>query len=610
MVKSLSIWKNKTTGRISGITISSRLLICFLTSTLIPAVLITGLLCLRYDHSYRRTALEQMQVSLNLIGEYIKSYFSEVNTITTAPYYHSYFSSAQALDTSAPNYPQQLASFQAEMQSLINLTTYSHSDISDLLIWSDGQYLFFSPLYNELWYFSNRMVVEDQSWYAHALDGNGRMVFTPTYPQPDSDDLSETFFNTSSFYVTRYIRNLYRPDQVNLIILNLTSRSFDAQLKDFHLLYDSFVVITNEYEELIYSSKALTADAFNNILNEEEFLYADNRWNCISADVPDFPLRLHVIFSLDDIRQQTFSLIFYAVEIYLLGMFLAMVLFYIFNKWITRSARTLLSTFSEIEQGNLDVTCPPVDVKEFNQIGSSINDMTARLNEKIKNEYLLTIQQKSLQLHALQSQIQPHFIVNTIYGFIALNQIGDTQKLNDGLYSLAHMLRYVLSRERFTTIEQEQDFLKNYLSLQRLRFGDRLSYQLVCPDSLRRIQLPRLLLQPLVENAVIHGIEPCEHPCLCRVTVSHPDEDLLILVEDNGVGIRPDILRCLLSDTEISLSADGSANEKTSIGLSYVRERLTMWSARATLHINSQETTCVEIRIPWEEVHDESVDCG
>lgn len=609
MSKFRNLQRSEAAGRISGITISSRLLICFLVSTLIPTVLITGLLCLRYDHSYRRTALEQMQISRNLIGEYVNSYFSEVDTITMAPYYHSYFSSAQSLSADDPDYAQKLASFQTEMQSLIHLTTYSHSDISDLIIWSDGQYLFFSPLYNELWYFSNRMVVEEQPWYAHALDGGGQMVFTPTGPLSDDAQEPESLIDTSSFFVTRYIRNLRRPEQVNLIILNLTTRSFDAHLKDFQLLYDSFVVITNEYGELIYSSKGLTAGVFEKILNEEEFTFDGSLWNCISSDVSDFPLSVRLVFSLDDVRQQTISLIFYAAEIYLAGMVLAMILFWIFNHWITRSARTLSATFSELEQGNLEVTCPPVDVREFNQIGSSINDMIARLNEKIKNEYLLTIQQKSLQLHALQSQIQPHFMVNTIYGFIALNQIGDTQKLNDGLYSLAHMLRYVLSRERFTTIGLEQDFLRDYLSLQRLRFGERLSYRLECPEELAGIQLPRLLLQPLVENAVIHGIEPCEHPCLCRVAVFRQEEKLHILVEDNGVGFKPELLSTLAADMEEPLPAPDGKNEKTSIGLSYVIERLHMWSAEAALHINSRETTRVEIRIPWKEVRYESADC-
>ena len=77
-----------------GNTISSRLLICFLVSTLIPTILITALMCLRYDQSYRRTALDQMEVSRSLIGDYLNSYFTELEVITMAPYYHSYFSSS------------------------------------------------------------------------------------------------------------------------------------------------------------------------------------------------------------------------------------------------------------------------------------------------------------------------------------------------------------------------------------------------------------------------------------------------------------------------------------------------------------------------------------
>ena len=86
-------------------------------------------------------------------------------------------------------------------------------------------------------------------------------------------------------------------------------------------------------------------------------------------------------------------------------------------------------------------------LREFNEIGASINTMAHQLQEKIKNEYELSIAQKNLQLQALQSQIQPHFIINTIYSFITLNQIGEQETLNDAFYSFAHLLRYVLSKD-------------------------------------------------------------------------------------------------------------------------------------------------------------------
>ena len=141
-----------------GNTISNRLLICFLVSTLIPTVLITVLLCLRFDRLYRRSAVDQMQVSLDLIGDYVNSYLDEVGTITGAPYYHSYFSSQKSIRPEDADYLNEVNEFQTEMEALLGLTTYSHSDISDLIIWSDGQYLYQS-LYHELWYFpaNNRL---------------------------------------------------------------------------------------------------------------------------------------------------------------------------------------------------------------------------------------------------------------------------------------------------------------------------------------------------------------------------------------------------------------------------------------------------------------------
>lgn len=591
----------------SGTTIPSRLLICFLVSTLIPSILITGLLYLRFNDNYRATALSQMEVSHDLIGEYVNNYFRELDTITAAPYYHSYFSSAQSFDATDPEYLSKVNAFQAEMQSLLNLTTYSHSDISDLIIWSDGQYLYYS-LYNELWYFSNRIVAEEQPWYTHAITGNGKTVFTPVAPMPTSQEPPDTLIDTSSFYVTRKITNLRQPEQVSLILLNMTSRPFDTHLSGIELLYDSFVVITNERDELIYASKDLTAGALRSILDGGDFQYGGNLWSSISSDLEDFPLTVHVAYSLDDISREAASLIFYAAGIYALCMLLALGLFLYYSKWISHSAGMLLTTFSELETGNLDVRCPPVDVREFNQIGSSVNDMIARLDEKIKNEYLLTIRQKSLQLHALRSQIQPHFLINTIYGFIALNQIGETEKLNAAFFSLARLLRYVLSKQHSTTIGQEQDFLEDYLKLQQLRFGERLSYQLDCPEALRSVQIPRLLLQPLVENAVIHGIEPSEHPCLCRVAVFRQDEWLHILVEDNGVGANPEEVRKKSADAARADTQPLDEDSKISIGLHYVKQRLNMWSENAEMCLTFGETTRAEIQIPWEGIHDETAD--
>jgi len=186
--------------------------------------------------------------------------------------------------------------------------------------------------------------------------------------------------------------------------------------------------------------------------------------------------------------------------------------------------------------------------------------MAAQLQERIRNEYKLSIAQKSLQLQALQSQIQPHFIINTIYSFITLNQIGEQERLNDAFYSFAHLLRYVLNTDNQTTLGKELDFLNDYCSLCLLRFGNRLSFNIKCEEMFRELTIPKLLLQPLVENAVIHGIEPSETPCMLEIEIASHSNSIYISITDNGVGFKEDELQL-----------------KNSIGIKNVENRINLW---------------------------------
>ena len=230
--------------------------------------------------------------------------------------------------------------------------------------------------------------------------------------------------------------------------------------------------------------------------------------------------------------------------------------------------------------GSLNSRCEPLAIREFNEIGTSINAMAKQLQETIRNEYELKLAQKNLQLQALQSQIQPHFIINTIYSFITLNQIGEQDALNDAFYSFAHLLRYVLGRSRETTLGAELDFLNDYCSLCLLRFGNRLSYEINCQEEFKDLSMPTLLLQPLVENAVIHGIEPSEVPCQLSVEAERHGDSLYILIEDNGVGFK-----------------DEELNSPDSIGIKNVENRISLWGNKIKLYIYRVEGQTIQVVI-------------
>lgn len=207
------------------------------------------------------------------------------------------------------------------------------------------------------------------------------------------------------------------------------------------------------------------------------------------------------------------------------------------------------------------------------------------------SKYLELIEKREAEYLALQSQIQPHFLFNVLAGLIGLNRRGNTRALEGSILALKDMLRYTMDRREWTTVAEEIEFLVEYCNLQKLRFNERLSFDLGCEEAAARCRIPKLLLQPLVENAVIHGIEPLDRTGRLSITAclnhSQSDPFLHIVVADDGVGFDP-----------------AATDQRARIGLRNVKERLALAFRRASLRIVSSpnEGTQIEIDIAAEEL--------
>jgi two-component system sensor histidine kinase YesM len=169
--------------------------------------------------------------------------------------------------------------------------------------------------------------------------------------------------------------------------------------------------------------------------------------------------------------------------------------------------------------------------------------------------------------------------------------MGDQKTLENAIISLSRMLRYSLNQEDWTTIKEGFQFLKSYCSLQQLRFEDRLQVYCDYDEMTADYFIPKLILQPFVENAIIHGCEPSPNPCTLTISskiINAQNESFLELsVVDNGIGF----------DSEQEFTSK-------SIGITNVRERLKMLYPSSTLQITSfyQKGTSVTIKIPERDV--------
>lgn len=539
--------------------LSRKLFTSFIISFLLPMVLVSCLVSYLFASRQYREINRQAADNLKLISAYITKYISDIDNITKAPYYHNYFQSKSSIEDLSPYEQNQIS---AEIGQLLQLTTYSRDDFKDLVVMSNERVLYFNST-DWYQYLPTVNPLTSRQWYTAAMKQEGRVAIVPT----DERDPDAGTIDTGSFYISRKLNNIFFPEQTNIIMVNLKTDALESLFSSLTSAVPLMILFTNDSGELIYSNTPVDRQLVDSLGNQT-LSFNHNTWTNYSQKLDNYPLTAHVLLSDSYIHEQVTTFMTAILLCYAAAVCVAYLLFRRNNQWIKAPTYHIKSVLKALEEGNLDSRCQALPVREFNEIGSSINAMAHQLQEKIKNEYELLIAQKNLQFQALQSQIQPHFIINTIYSFITLNQIGEQETLNDAFYAFARLLRYVLSRDSATTVGKELDFLNDYCSLFVLRFGDRLSYEIRCPDELRHLELPKLLLQPLVENAVIHGIEPSETPCKLDISLERHGDTLYLIIVDDGVGF-----------TKEQLNSPGS------IGIKNVENRIHLWNPDVKLMI-------------------------
>ncbi|WP_339304386.1 sensor histidine kinase [Paenibacillus sp. FSL R5-0519] len=272
---------------------------------------------------------------------------------------------------------------------------------------------------------------------------------------------------------------------------------------------------------------------------------------------------------------------------------------------ITGPLKQLMRYMNQIQAGRLHVDIHLSSRDEFGVLARHFRDMMDTVNNLILREYRLEIANKTNQLKALQAQIHPHFLYNTLQsiGTLALQQQG--QRAYTLLSSLSKMLRYSMRDQTGVTLREEAEHARLYLELQQERFGDRLEVDLDFAEDTLSVEMPRMTLQPLIENYFKHGadIQPGKgHISLSSRRIN--DHWIEIELNNNGPSIPEDKLLEIqgwLHPNHISTGlATQESDESESIGLRNVMRRLQLNSHpghSARLEVSNREPNGVKIRV-------------
>ncbi len=265
----------------------------------------------------------------------------------------------------------------------------------------------------------------------------------------------------------------------------------------------------------------------------------------------------------------------------------------------------LMEMSDQISKGHLNyrVSIPPIT--ELAALSNQMNGMAENLNvlleENAKKQYHLA----QSEMRVLQAQITPHFIYNSLDAILALAEQGDMAAVQKMTYSLSDFFRISLSKGRdWITLEKEIKHISDYLLILKMRYGDMLTYDISVSEELHSYTILKMLLQPVVENAVYHGTKAVRRVGLITVTAYQEDDMLCFSIADNGKGVPPE----KLAEIRAELNKGVETDFREGYGLYNVNKRLLLYygeKARLTFDSQLNHGTTVTIRVPLHELDQE-----
>ncbi len=299
-------------------------------------------------------------------------------------------------------------------------------------------------------------------------------------------------------------------------------------------------------------------------------------------------------YILQDVRRV--QLISILLGVLTMGMATGAIL--LLTRQLNRSVKLIVEGMQEVQEGNLEAEVPVQYHDEIGTIAGSFNIMTGKIRGLIEEIKEATARQKNAEIQALEAQINPHFLYNTLDSINWMAIEHEEYEISKMLRNLGIILRYSVGKSNaIVKVEEMCDWMDKYISLQKMRFDNVFEYEIFVAEECKSYRLHKLLIQPFIENAIIHGFKEIEAGGRLRVDInsSEDSKSLLITIEDNGKGMSKELVQ-QYNDIEWAIRDDGS-----SIGLHNAFSRMYMYYGdKATWKITSIEGmgTVIMLKLP------------
>ena len=385
-----------------------------------------------------------------------------------------------------------------------------------------------------------------------------------------------------TYSLLRIIRDMDVQKDLGILRIDTSTAALRGCMENVSVTPNSCLVLIDGQGHTIHSIGSAELDLIDSAQTQMGYIRFNLKlYETHALDIQDWKL-VHVC-SVSDLLT-SFSSSFLIILLIVILAFAATYMLYRRQSADTiESIEGILEAIGQLQKGNRNHVCkvaPGSD--EYQIIADALNETGQKLQQLIVAEAEARDSQSRAEFQALQAQINPHFLYNTLNGFIALNRMGERQQLETSIFQLTKLFRHICSSNDSVTVEQEYSFASQYLELQKLRFDERITYRIEHNDDTCHIMIPKLVIQPLVENCVVHGMEAGDQ-CIeiCLRSYLDPGKNRLILeVTDTGVGFDTGILK-----------------DSPRVGLKNVITRLKMYHPESDYEIISTPSVGTTVRL-------------
>lgn len=525
---------------------------------------------------------------LSLEAEDFDEYLNALATFCLQPYYDSTFS--RVIDLSTPVTSEQLRYVKRQMYYYY----YTRSDIGDY----------------EIYLVNHGLVIGKTGNQQHFVDVSGDpQDFSTAIRQCRKDSRNQYLTTDANDHLCYYhtLISVSTQEVQAVVRLSLKAKSLET-LKTNHAANHESILILNNRQDLLYCGNNASlkfSDVSKALKNKKRILcsgdtsYIMTSTTSLVSGITFICLIPEKLINME-IQQLEKNVQINAAVIWLLSL----LLIYPFLLLITSPLKRLSLQMAKTGEGDFTTRIHEGGSREICELSNSFNSMVRHIYKLIRKTYVAELNAKDARLAALEAQINPHFLYNTLQAISTEALLNDQMKIHRMITSLASNLRYTIKGSVLVPLSAEMEYVKNYIFLHKMRNEDLFEFHADIDEAAKNCMIPKISIQTLIENSIIHGRNQNDFRIHITLSVKKQADTIVITEEDDGCGIPEDQLEAIQRSFEIQKTTG-----QDGIGLANLYNRLQILYEKPTnFTIESQEGAYTRITLVLPAAPDHSKD--